>query len=91
MYDEFKDKGFLIVALNGMDDKDTIQKYITENKFTFTIGMKEGAEKYNVDEQFGVMAYPTNYLIGPDGKVLFRCVGFDEPGIRKALEKAGVK
>jgi hypothetical protein len=88
MYDTFKDKGFSIIALNGMDDKVTITKYIKDNHFTFQIGMKEGNQPYNADEQYGVQAYPTNYLIGADGKILFRCVGFDEEGIKKALEKA---
>jgi hypothetical protein len=88
MYDTFKDKGFSIIALNGSDDLATISKYIKENNFTFQIGMREGDKPYNADTQFGVEAYPTNYLIGADGKILFRCVGFDEEGIKKALEKA---
>ena len=36
---------------------------------------------------FGVVAYPTNYLIGPDGKIVFRATGFDETALRAALEK----
>lgn len=92
MYDELKDKGFAIIALNGSDDKETISKYIKEKSFTFQIGMKEGGSaKYNVDEQYGVQAYPTNYLVGADGKILFRSVGFDESGIRAALAKIGIK
>lgn len=91
IYDEFKDKGFTIIALNGNDDKDTINKYINENHFTFNIGMKQGNQPYNADTQYGVQAYPTNYLVGSDGKILFRSVGFDEDGIRAALAKAGVK
>lgn len=91
MYDEFKEKGFLVVALNGSDGKDQINKYIKENNFTFQIGMKEGDQPYNVDSQYGVQAYPTNYLVGSDGKILFRSVGFDEEGIRKALAKIGIK
>ncbi len=44
-----------------------------------------------VSDQYKVQAIPTNYLIGSDGKILARFVGFDEDGIRKALEQAGVK
>ena len=46
---------------------------------------------YKIGGLYGVQAYPTNYLIGPDGKVLWRSVGFDEEGLRAALAKAGVK
>lgn len=91
MFDEFKDKGFTIIALNGSDDKETINKYINENHFTFNIGMKQGNQPYNADTQYGVQAYPTNYLIGSDGKILFRGVGFEEDKIRQALAKIGIK
>jgi hypothetical protein len=48
-------------------------------------------EKYTLGKAYGVQAYPTNYLVGPDGKVLWRGVGFDEGSLRSALEKAGLK
>ena len=80
-----------MIAMNGTDEKDVIQKYVTENNFTFRIGMAKvkGAKSYDVAEQYGVMAYPTNYLVGPDGKVLWSAVGFDEEGLKTALKKAG--
>ena len=54
--------------------------------------MKGGeGENYQVGKAYGVQAYPTNYLVGPDGKVLWRGVGFDEDALRAALAKAGVK
>ena len=64
-----------------------------ENKFTFQIGLagKNGGKEYKIADQYGVMAYPTNYLIDSKGKVLWRGVGFDEKALRTALEKAGIK
>ena len=53
--------------------------------------MGGSGEKYAVGSAYGVQAYPTNYLIGPDGKVLWRGVGFNEEAIRKALADAGVR
>ena len=77
--------------MNGSDDLPTIKKYVSENNFTFRIGLAEqkGAVTYDIAELYGVQAYPTNYLIGPTGKVLFRSVGFDEEGLRAAMKKAG--
>jgi hypothetical protein len=77
--------------VNANDPEDTIQKYIQEGNFTFKIVMGGQGENYTVGKAYGVMAYPTNYLVGPDGKVLWRSVGFDEAGLRAALTKAGVK
>ena len=46
---------------------------------------------YAVGNAYGVHAYPTNYLVGADGKILWRGLGFDEEALRKALQQAGVK
>ena len=40
-----------------------------------------------VSEAFGVMAYPTNYVIGPDGKVAYRDVGWDEAAVKKLIKE----
>ena len=48
-------------------------------------------ESYTLGKAYGVQAYPTNYLIGADGKILWRSVGFDEPALRDALAQAGIK
>jgi thioredoxin-like negative regulator of GroEL len=45
----------------------------------------------NVTQLFGVQAFPTNYLIGADGKILARFVGYDEDSLVKELKKAGFK
>jgi len=46
---------------------------------------------YTLGKAYGVKAYPTNYLIGADGKVLWRGVGFNEGALRGALAEAGIK
>jgi hypothetical protein len=77
--------------VNANDPEERIQKYITDSNFTFKVVMGGQGEKYTLGKAYGVQAYPTNYLIGPDGKVLWRGVGFDESSLRSALEKAGLK
>jgi hypothetical protein len=86
-----KDKGLEIVAINTGDEEAQILKYVAEGKFTFPIVMGGEGSNYAVAKAYGVQAYPTNYLIGADGKVLWRGVGFDEGGLRKALTDAGLK
>ncbi len=93
IYQEFNDKGLELVAINGMDDKKTIRDYITKNHFTFKIGLtgKKVGAAYDIADKYGVQAYPTNFLMDPSGKVLWRGVGFDEKELRTALSKAGIK
>lgn len=44
-----------------------------------------------VFKDYRVHYYPTNYVIAGSGKVVYRCVGFDQDEIRAALAKLGVK
>lgn len=66
---------------------------MADNKFTFKIGLtgKKVGAAYDIAEKYGVQAYPTNYLLDANGKVLYRATGFDEAGLRAALKKAGVE
>lgn len=75
------------MAINNGDDKSVINRYMAKEKFTFRV--VHGTEK--TFDAFGVQAYPTNYVVDARGRVVFRSVGFDEEGIKKALAKLGVK
>jgi hypothetical protein len=94
IYSELKDKGLELIAINDSDSPNTINKYVKDNKFSFVIGLgggNSGEEKMDMARDYGVQAYPTNYVLDSNGKVVFRCVGFDPEGIRAALAKLGVK
>jgi hypothetical protein len=45
----------------------------------------------SVFDRFAVQAFPTNYLLDSRGNVVFRSIGFDEPGLRRALARLGVR
>ena len=76
--------------MNYNDSADVIKKYFKENGFTFTEVMN-GEKKDDIVSNYGVQAFPTNYVISPEGKVIARFIGFDEAGIRKALKGLGVQ
>lgn len=78
------------MAVNFNDPSDVIKKYFHDKGFTFTAVMN-GEAKGDVVGMYGVSAFPTNYVISPEGKVVARFIGFDEAGIRKALAKIGVE
>ena len=93
MYSELKGKGLELVAINNGDSKEVINKYVDENKWSFKIvmGGERGGKSSPVFEQYGVQAYPTNYLLDSEGKVVWRSVGFDEAGLRAAIKKMGLQ
>lgn len=75
-----EDVVFLCVDLG--DEKSVIEQYWKEKGFTMRPVRQQDSE---VSDAFRVEAYPSNYLIGPDGKILWRKVGWDEQALRAAL------
>jgi hypothetical protein len=73
----------VFLCVNIGDEKDVIQGWWKDAKFTLNAVRQEGSA---VSDAFSVQYYPTNYLIGADGKVAYRAVGYDEAAIRKLLE-----
>ena len=67
------------------------KKYVEENKFTFKVLLGGHGRNDSVSTAYAVSAHPTNYLVGPDGKILWRSVGFNEAEFRAALARAGIK
>ena len=86
-----KDKNLGLVAINLGDSDEVINKYVKEGGFTFPIVKGERSQTGSVFEKYGVQAFPTNYVLDGEGKVVFRAIGFDEAGMRKALADLGVK
>ena len=63
----------VILCVNGRDKPNVISSYWTQNDFGMT-ALRE--KRHAASRAYGIQANPTNYVIGPDGKVLWRGVGF---------------
>ncbi|MBB6049737.1 redoxin family protein [Armatimonas rosea] len=87
LYTSLKAKGFGLVAVDQGDDSKTITDYMKKAGLTFP-AVKGVPGTFTA---YGVQAFPTNYLVGANGKILYRSVGFDEAGLKAALAKAGLK
>jgi thiol-disulfide isomerase/thioredoxin/outer membrane lipoprotein-sorting protein len=87
LYTSLKAKGFGLVAVDQGDDNKTITDYLKKAGLTFP-AVKGIPGTFTA---YGVQAFPTNYLVGANGKILYRSVGFDEAGLKAALAKAGLK
>lgn len=76
----------LIYALNsGSDEREVVSKYWSDSEFTFEALLEKGEARGRSAANLGVQAYPTNIVVGPDGKVRYASVGYDEAAIRRAL------
>jgi peroxiredoxin len=90
LYEEFRQRGFTIVAVDRGDTAQTVSQYARKAGLTFPIVLggefgKQGVfDKYRISEVF-----PQTYLLDADGRVVFRTAGADIGGIEKELAKLG--
>ena len=67
-----QDKGFVVVAVNMQESAKTVRPFVQELKLSFPIALDaEGT----VSRDYGVRALPVSFLIGRDGRILWRAIG----------------
>lgn len=84
LYQGFVNHDVALLAVDMGDSADRINAYLKQKGCTFPAALS-GASHNNTVTAFGVQAYPTNYVIGHDGRVLYASTGFDENKIREVL------
>ncbi len=72
----------VFLCVNIGDEKKVISDWWEKDGFTMAAVRQEDDE---ISQAFGVQAYPTNYVIGPDGKVVYRGVGWDADAVKKLI------
>ena len=86
LYQEFKNKGFVIVAVDVKDKKTDALAFIKELKLTFPVVFDPEGE---VGLLYGAWGLPATYLIGPKGEGLARMWGpadWYSPGARALIQ-----
>jgi thiol-disulfide isomerase/thioredoxin len=84
---EMRGKGFEILTVNLGDKPETIAKFWKENH----LSLRAALNGDRVAELYKIQGFPTNYLIGNDGKVRGQIEGYDPDAIRQTLARAGIK
>ena len=67
-YEGYRNKGFEVVAISADDDKEAVNEFVTRNKIGW-INLHDAGGKNAALEVYGIMGFPTTFLIGKDGKV----------------------
>lgn len=89
LYVDLKDRGFTIVGINNIDDAAEIRTYVRKSGITFPMLMGE-REPPGVVGNYRIETYPSTYLLNAEGKIVYRSIGLDEAGLRRALSALGL-
>jgi thiol-disulfide isomerase/thioredoxin len=90
LQEKYRAKGLKVIAINVDARNDDARKFLVQNPAAFTVAFDS---KGATPASYGVKGMPTSFLVGRDGKVLFRHQGFNlaekdkiENDIKAALE-----
>lgn len=86
LYQEFKNRNFIVLAVNVKDNRRDALAFVKELKLTYPIGLDPDGE---VGLLYGAWGLPTTYLIGPKGEGLARLWGpaaWYSPGARELFK-----
>ena len=75
LYQEFRGRGLVIVAVNFMESRELVQAFAEEQKLTYPMLLDSRAE---IAERYGVMRLPETVLIGREGEVIAKTIGYKE-------------
>ncbi len=87
LYRDYREKGFAILAVNFGESKAEIQAFVNELSLRFPVGMDASGAGARA---FGVRGLPVTYLLGRDGRILWKVLGsreWDSPAGRAYFEK----
>ena len=87
VWNRFKDRGLVVVAIGREHGADELKKFKAEKKLTVPIAADPKREVYG---KYANQYIPRNFLIGADGRVVFESVGFTDEEFKKmiaAIEK----
>ncbi len=72
LYNDFKNKDFIILAVSLGEDLNTVSKFLKNNRFTFPIFIDN---KNEVARTYSTGSIPTTYIIDKEGNIIARFVG----------------
>ena len=83
LYDQYKDKGLVVLGISGDDDAETLRAFASEWKINYP--MLVGRDENDLLDAYGpIFGYPISVIVGRDGAVCGRHVG---PATKEQFEQ----
>lgn len=72
LYQQTKDSDLVILAVNLDEDKDTVQKFISSNKYNFPVLLDT---ENIVASKYQIVSIPTSFFIDKEGNIVDKHIG----------------
>lgn len=72
LYQRFQNKGFVVLAVNYLERREKVRKFVEKNKFTFTVLLDFYGKTLS---SYGIWSIPVNFIIDKQGFLLGRAIG----------------
>jgi len=78
LYQKYRDQGLQVIAVESHRDRERATAFIAKNKLTYPcLENGEGDQEF-VSNTMQIAGYPSSFLIGPDGQILYFHFGYSE-------------
>ncbi len=84
LYNERKERGFEIILINAKESKQTVEKFLKENGYTFRVLLDESGDAYRKFQVFGL---PTTLFIDKENVIQYSYIG----PLRSAVLRMGMQ
>lgn len=90
LYEQFAKQGFTIIAVDKGDPASVISEYRAHSGLTFPIVLGGEITRQSVFAKYKLNdTFPASYLLDGSGRIVYRSVGEDLAGLKKALHNLG--
>jgi cytochrome c biogenesis protein CcmG/thiol:disulfide interchange protein DsbE len=81
LYNNYRDKGFVIVGVSDLSDLGDIKSFVAEHKMSYPVVVDPG----HISDDYNVIYLPTSFLLDRDGRIVQKFQGYS-PSLRRRLE-----
>ncbi len=83
IWERYKDHGLDVIAIGAGDEESDLGEFRSEHGLSFPIAADP---EQQMAQKFAVPAYPSNFLIGTDGRIIYQSVGYTEVEFSKLVK-----
>lgn len=86
LFEKFDAEGFEVIAVERKRDTELAKRFIAEHGLSYTLLENGEGDREVVRAVYGVRSFPTSFLVGRDGRIMYFHEGF-EAGDERELEE----